>query len=265
MKPLSVYTAAQQQALKRLWGYIPHRLPVVHISTVLFVLGLGAGLLASAQWRTKPTRVLNPVAPYASLAEARERLENEQKTLKTEIASLQGQITQAQTQLKSHSSTDRGNLETLERLKEELGLAELRGSGVKITFDDSKIDYATVDSIVHAADLRDLINSLWAWGARAISISGRGAAVGERIVGTSSVDCIVNTILVNNVRLSPPFDINVVGDERYLLSQLSDTKNLPGIYDRVKNTNLIFTIETNHNLNIPPYRGGYSSDYVRAL
>ena len=61
----------------------------------------------------------------------------------------------------------------------------------------------------------DKLNELCAAGAEAVSINS------ERIVSTSSIRCVGNTILVNNKRCAPPFEIKAIGDSSTLESGLN--------------------------------------------
>lgn len=225
------------------------------VSLIVLILGLGIGLLASAQWKTKPTRVTNPVIPYVSLEETRVSLAAEQESFKKQIKDLQEKISQDQTQLKKQPAS-RAKAEELERYRQQIGLTEAKGKGVLITIDDSQTSSAEIGAITHAADLRDLINFLWGMGAETISVNG------ERIVFLTSIDCIVNTILINDTRTVPPFIIQAIGDPSLLASALANENNLKDIHGRVKKEGLIFKIEEQNDLLIPAYDGSFRLEYA---
>ena len=88
-----------------------------------------------------------------------------------------------------------------------------------VTISDSKAPSPSDEDnsayIVHDSDLRDIVNELCAAGAEAVSINS------ERIVSTSSIRCVGNTILVNNKRCAPPFEIKAIGDSSTLESGLN--------------------------------------------
>ena len=51
-----------------------------------------------------------------------------------------------------------------------------------------------------------MLNLLWLAGAEAVSLNG------ERVVATTSIYCVGSTILVNDTRLSPPYEFLAIGD-----------------------------------------------------
>ena len=208
------------------------------------------GVLIAAQWRSLPVRVSNPIAPYSSLKETKEALYEEQDQLKSEIKDLQLQIERAQ-----KDSEDIGlskqQISELNYKKAQAGLTKLNGAGLIITYDDSSYGSLSADSIVHAGDLRDTVNALWGAGAEGISING------QRIVTNTAIDCIVNTILVNNTRISNPFRIEAIGNPDELYSQISNPRILTSVHDRKRDQGLIFEISKNQDITLPVYDGSF--------
>lgn len=225
------------------------------IPYILIILGIGIGLLITAQWKTSPKRSVNPIGPYLALQQTDRDLINEQLTLKNDIAMAQKNI-DLETSLAKNDATSKAIAEQIQALKEKIGLTDKRGTGVVVTLDDSARGSATADTISHAADLRDIINVLWKNGAQAISINN------ERVVLNTSIDCIVNTILINNTKTTPPYTISAIGDSRQLSSALKNAANLPEIAKRVKNEGLIFTIRSKWILSIPAFNGSFDILYA---
>lgn len=218
--------------------------------SLMVALGLMIGVLIAAQWRSLPVRVSNPIAPYSSLKETKEALYEEQDQLKSEIKDLQLQIERAQ-----KDSEDIGlskqQISELNYKKAQAGLTKLNGAGLIITYDDSSYGSLSADSIVHAGDLRDTVNALWGAGAEGISING------QRIVTNTAIDCIVNTILVNNTRISNPFRIEAIGNPDELYSQISNPRILTSVHDRKRDQGLIFEISKNQDITLPVYDGSF--------
>jgi len=220
------------------------------ISYILIILGVGIGLLITAQWKTPPKRSVNPIGPYLALQQTYRDLTYEQMTLKNDIAIIQKNF-DTEAILAKQDAASRQIIEQAQILKEQVGLMEKRGTGVVVTLDDAPSGRATSDNITHAADLRDIVNVLWRNGAQAISING------ERIVFNTSIDCIVNTILINNTRTTPPYTIIAIGDSRQLSNALKNSANLPEIAKRVKNQGLIFRVKTSWILSVPAFNGSF--------
>lgn len=223
----------------------------------LLILGAGIGLLLTVQWKTQPPRASSdPTNYYVSLNGTKDILTKEQSDLKSTVAQAQSEITQKQEVLKKNTSS-KNTINELENYKKRLGLTEVKSSGVTVTMNDAETNLANIDSITHAADLRDLVNFLWANGAEAISING------ERIVSTTSIDCIVNTILINTTKTTAPFTISIIGDGKMIKNQLDNPNNLKDIKKRVKNEGLVFNTEISKDITVPAFKGSFVIDNAK--
>lgn len=226
------------------------RARIIANRSMVAVLCIIFGILITAQWRSTPTRVTNPIAPYVSLKDTKESLYEEQAQLKNEIADLQKLI--EEDQKKSQDATlTKAEISELQTRKSQAGLTKLNGPGVIINFEDSKDSPATEDSIVHAADIRDTLNLLWGSGAEAISING------QRVVANTAVDCIVNTILINNIRIATPIRIEAIGDQGLMYQKLTDINILSDIYKRRADQGLVFDISKNNDITTPVFDGSF--------
>ena len=227
------------------------------IAIVLVLIGIGIGLLFTAQWRTQTLRVSNPVTPYVALEDTRDDLTNEQNSLKDQITNLQKQIKDDQDNLKKYTQSKK-KVEELELYKNQVGLTDKEGNGVVITLDDSKTtEIVSADSITHAADLRDIVNFAWSLGAEAISING------ERVVLNTSIDCIVNTVLINSTKTSAPFTISVIGEQEKLEKEFKNEENLKDLHKRVISEGVIFEINSTRNIIIPSFDGSFPIKFAK--
>lgn len=229
-----------------------------HISTiswVLVIIGISIGLLFTAQWRTRPTRASDPIVSYASLETTRKNLVKEKEVLRKEIEDLQNQINKEQESLKRFNTSER-TVEKIENYEEKLGLTTKKGKGIIITMNDSAQQDISLNSIAHAADLRDIVNLLWGNGAVAISINE------ERIVFNTSIDCIVNTILINSTKTTTPFIIKAIGDSNKLTVALDNNEALKDLHKRIKSESLVFNLEKSDNLEIPNYKESYNIKFA---
>lgn len=224
----------------------------VSIRALVAIAGVVFGLLISAQMRSMPDRIINPISPYTSLKETRDSLYEEQGQLKENILNLQKSLNQAEknTLEAKLSKTELANIKNKKALA---GLTKLNGPGIIIELDDSKREQITEDSIVHAADLRDIVNLLWSSGAEAISINN------QRVVANTAIDCIVNTILVNNTRLTTPFRIEAIGDQNKMYENIISLNNLIGLHERQKNNGLIFDASKNNDITVLVFDGSFDA------
>ncbi len=110
---------------------------------------------------------------------------------------------------------DKSNLErNLKQLRSQAGYSEINGTGIIVEMYDSDLGYSSID-IVHDRDVRDVINELFAAGARGVSVGG------QRLITTSSIRCAGPIILVNQKPIAvDPIVIQAVGDSEVLQSSL---------------------------------------------
>ncbi|WP_051533873.1 DUF881 domain-containing protein [Desulfitibacter alkalitolerans] len=110
---------------------------------------------------------------------------------------------------------DKVNLERrLKQIKSQAGYSDISGTGIIVEMYDSDIGFSSID-IVHDRDVRDVVNELFAAGARGISVGG------QRLIATSSIRCAGPIILVNQKPIAvDPIVIHAVGDAQILKSSL---------------------------------------------
>jgi len=111
---------------------------------------------------------------------------------------------------------------------------------------------------VHEYHLRDVVNLLWNAGAEAISIND------ERLVNTTSIYCVGSTIMVNDTRLSPPYEIRAIGDRKQIEAFLEDPAYLTEIRQRAKAYGLQFKVSWANTVDIPAYLGTFRLRYANA-
>lgn len=222
---------------------------------LLLIIGLLVGLLLVSQYQAKPFLIpSDKFFEQKDQTEILESLDKEQSFLKKQIEDLRLELAKLQS-----TSLPQEDLAVNEELKQKVGLTPVVKPGIRILFDDSadvireNLDVNN-EALVHAADLRDIINLLRVSQAEAVAING------QRILINSTIACVGNSILVNNTNLLPPFQIDVVGDQDFLMTQLKS--NLLGIQQRVVDNNLIFKIEKKESLVIPVYNGDLTLEYT---
>ena len=226
---------------------------VISIRLLIAIFCIGFGILISAQLRTLPERVTNPIAPYVSLRDTKEELYVEQTQLKDEIKSLQVSIQESQS-LAENIVLSKDEIAKLNLKKAQAGLTKLNGPGVIIVLNDSISGPASESSIVHAADIRDVLNLLWGSGAEGIAING------QRVVLNTAVDCIVNTILLNNVRLATPFQVEAIGNRDLMYDKITNQKILTDLYKRKRDNGVIFDVRTNDDITVPIFDGSLGTE-----
>lgn len=233
-------------------------LPKQPTITMLFLIlvSIAGGILFSSQWQVRTLRVVNPIQPYTSLTETRDALNEEQQNLKVQIADVVAKVEQRKSDLTDTNQIDVNLADRSKYTLVDAGLTKVEGPGVEAIIDDSKTGVLTEQAIAHAADLRDLVSLLQGIGAEAIAING------ERVITTTAIDCIVNTILVNETRLANPYIVTAIGDAETMQKVVSDPSVLQDLHRRVVTDGVQFSVEQKEKIVIPAFAGSLPGDNV---
>ncbi|WKU03164.1 DUF881 domain-containing protein [Micromonospora sp. HUAS LYJ1] len=113
-------------------------------------------------------------------------------------------------------------------LQQAAGFTALAGPGVTVELNDApRRGDGTLpkgatndDLVVHQGDVQAVVNALWAGGAEAMSI------MNVRVLSTSAVRCVGNTLLLHGRVYSPPFKIVAIGDPAALQQALAGSQGV---------------------------------------
>ncbi len=100
------------------------------------------------------------------------------------------------------------------------GLLPQIGPGVTVTLSDapSGQEVAPGDNpnllVVHQQDIQAVVNAMWKGGATAVTVQG------QRIVSTTGIRCIGNSVQLQGVPYSQPYVISAVGDQAAIVSEI---------------------------------------------
>jgi uncharacterized protein YlxW (UPF0749 family) len=211
------------------------------------------GFVAVAQWNGSVPRQEYTTSAQKVLAGQVTALEQEQRSLRDQLASAQAKVQQFQTE-QAGSQTALAQLnDQLASARLSAGLTKVTGPGVVVEIADSKRAVPAGDNpsnyIVLVDDLRDIVTSLWSSGAEAISING------ERLVSTSSIYGVGSSILVNTAFLSPPFRVEAVGPQGLLERFMGNPAYLGRVAHRIDAFGLEFATQENGSLALNAFIG----------
>ena len=230
---------------------------------ISIALALAAiGFVGAAQWNSSLARQEFVTSAQRVLIISAEQLQREQEQLRAQIEEAEARVqTFQQNQSGSGAATEQLN-EQLLATRLATGLISVRGPGMVLEIADSQREVPAGERgenyLVLADDLRQIVTALWASGAEGISIAGGAAAGGpapERLVATSSIYGAGNAILVNDVRLSPPFRIEAVGPDGLHDRFLAHPSYLNTVLERIEAYGLEFASEARDEVVIPAYGG----------
>ena len=137
---------------------------------------------------------------------ARER-EQDNKQLSAQLAELREEVDALTAQSGQKSSTD--DLRAVEMVA---GQTALHGPAVKVTLTDAPLEVKpdNVDPdmlVVHQQDIQVVVNALWRAGAEAMTLQG------ERVITTTAIKCVGNTVVLHGTPYAPPYEIVAIGNQ----------------------------------------------------
>jgi uncharacterized protein YlxW (UPF0749 family) len=109
------------------------------------------------------------------------------------------------------------------------GLVEVTGPGVTVVLSDAPPEVAESSQqdpnrlVVHQQDIQAVVNAMWTGGATAVTIQG------QRVVTTTGIKCIGNSVQIQGVPYPQPYTISAVGDPSALAAAIASDAYL-GLY-----------------------------------
>ncbi|EKD49469.1 MAG: protein of unknown function DUF881 [uncultured bacterium] len=228
-------------------------------SLILLLMGMIVGVFIAVQIRTTKSiaRSADPVRPTLELEDTVEEMRDEQKDLKDEISVLRKDVKNKEKEFGNRKAASKEITAELKEYKKIVGLTFLEGKGVEVTLGDGNYDGLKDrndfknDAIIHSTDILDVINGLWFAGAEAISVNE------ERITSVTSVNCIVNTILINESHVGAPLKISAIGDPKKLKSSIEDRKRLIDLHERAEKYGIVLEVAERDSVKVNGFSGGY--------
>jgi uncharacterized protein YlxW (UPF0749 family) len=154
-----------------------------------------------------------------------------------------------------------------ERLAGPAGLTVVTGPAVTVTLDDAprrvqrrdlRAGAHPDDLVIHQQDVQGVVNALWAGGAEAMTIMGR------RVVATTAVRCVGNTLLLQGEVFSPPFVVTAIGDPQRLGAALAADPDVQVFQQYVVAYGLRYDERTSERTRLPAYRGALRLEHAKA-
>lgn len=145
------------------------------------------------------------------------------------------------------------------------GLTPLHGPGLEVALDDAELPADGTlppgvrpdDVVIHQSDVQAVVNAMWAAGADAMAI------MDQRIISTSAVRCVGNTLLLQGRTYSPPFTITAIGDPTKLADSLETAPGMDLLLDAVDYFDLGYDVTTLDDVTLPAYDGPLGIDQAQ--
>ncbi|MFT3888066.1 MAG: DUF881 domain-containing protein [Arachnia sp.] len=145
----------------------------------------------------------------------------------------------------------------LDAAEEGAGLTDLAGPGLRVTLMDAPSDVkpAGVSDdllVVHQQDIQAVINALWDGGAEAMTVQG------QRVISTTGIKCVGNTVVLHGVPYAPPYVIEAIGDTDALQAGLDASPAVTIYRQYVDVYGLGYAVDRADELIAPAFNGSTS-------
>lgn len=220
------------------------------VAFVLTVMVLAVFLAVAS--RTETTSTTARTGRRVELAELIRAEQQRTRQLEATVQSLAAQVA-ALEEDEAADVTKFGRVQRrIDRIAAAAGLTPVRGPGLRTVLTDSALETAPTgnlnDLVIHEQDLQAVINALWAGGAEAISVNG------QRVLATTAIRCVGNTLLLHGAVYSPPYVIDAVGDNVALRAELARDPAVSRFAAAATQFKLGFAV-TDETLEIPQFEG----------
>ena len=233
-------------------------------SVLVPVVALVAGLLFATSGRTAlgtdlragENSQLSSVIEQRNQAVSRQqqelaRLQAEAQRLTDEAATRDGAVAQVAAQGAADEAA--------------AGLTEVTGAGLQVRLDDAPTTpgggrpagASADDLVIHQSDVQAVVNAMWSAGASGVAI------MGKRLVATSAVRCVGNTLLLQGRTYSPPFVVTAVGDASAMRQQLAQSQDIKWLQQAVDQYGLTYQLTDQRHVTLPPYGGALDVRWAR--
>ncbi|MFJ6937700.1 DUF881 domain-containing protein [Streptomyces sp. NPDC101132] len=157
----------------------------------------------------------------------------------------------------------------LKALEKAAGTDPITGRAVTVTLNDAPPG-ATAripnvpepqpnDLVIHQQDLQAVVNALWQGGARGIRV------MDQRLISTSAVRCVGNTLILQGRVYSPPYKVTAVGDPAQLRRALAASPAIQNYQLYVNAYGLGWKVEDHKALTLPGYSGTVDLHYAKPV
>jgi uncharacterized protein YlxW (UPF0749 family) len=140
-----------------------------------------------------------------------------------------------------------------------VGSQAVTGPALSVSLDDAKRtaeslpkDFTADDIVVHQQDVQSVVNALWAGGAEAMML------MDQRVISTSAVRCVGNTLILQGRVYSPPYVIQAIGDPSVMRAALDQSQQVTIYRQYAKLLGLGYDVKSMDKVTFPAFAGSLS-------
>jgi len=190
---------------------------------------------------------------YEDLADLANQESERVRELRRQVRALDREVARLSAGVGSARLAD---LETqTEALLAPAGLRAVHGPGLTVALQDAPEAVQDAageevgNTIVHQQDIQAVANALWTGGAEAMTIQG------QRVISTTGIKCVGNTVILHGVPYSPPYVLSAIGDVDTLRAGLEASPYVQGYLEAVETYQLGWDLEEEADIKAPAYDG----------
>ena len=181
---------------------------------------------------------------------SRQRVELGQR--EQQAAALRAQVTAATARGAARDQRVAEQQRLLAPLSLAAGLVSVRGPALTVDLDDAPPGATSADPddlVVHQQDVQAVVNALWSGGAEAMTL------MGQRVISTSAVRCVGNTVVLHGQVYGPPFVVTAIGDQERMRASLASEPGVELFQRYVEAFGLGYRVRGEQEVRLPAYDG----------
>jgi len=235
------------------------RRPVQALTAAVFAL---AGLIFVTSANTAKGTDIRTDSSLLKLSDLIQQRSEKNAELDESTASVRADI---DTLARRDDGSTRAEDAKLDALEKAAGTTEVTGETLSVTLNDAPPnatanpgypDPQPNDLVIHQQDLQAVVNALWEGGARGIRV------MDQRLISTSAVRCVGNTLILQGRVYSPPYVITAMGDPAALRRALDASRQV-GIYRQwVDAVGLGYDVQSDREQTFPGNAGSINLHYA---
>ena len=151
------------------------------------------------------------------------------------------------------------------RLAPGVGTQAVSGPVLTVSLNDAKRTAASLpegytadDIVVHQQDVQSVVNAMWAGGAEAMMLQD------QRVISTSAVRCVGNTLILQGRVYSPPYVIKAIGDPVAMREALDKSEQVTIYRDYADLLGLGYDVTSAAQASFPAYEGSVSLVHAKS-
>jgi uncharacterized protein YlxW (UPF0749 family) len=225
-----------------------------------------AGLIFFTSFNTAKGTNIRTDTSLLKLSDLIQERSRKNKELDDSNASLRGDV---ESLAERDDGSSKAQDEKLSALEKSAGTQKLKGTAITVTLNDAppnataklpgypepQPDYL----VIHQQDLQAVVNALWKGGAQGIKV------MDQRLISTSAVRCVGNTLILQGRVYSPPYKITAVGDPDALQKSLAASPAIQNYMVYVNVYGLGWKVTEDGTVTLPGYSGTVDLHYAKPV